>query len=174
MNTFKSCVPCVCNSSDRKWVRRTQYLHYVSKWLLSRPFDLILSMCNQLTKLGQMVLKGINSVIWSWKKSTGYTMIKLGDMVLKGVNWVDNDKIESNGLFMTISPNWSFVYIRKTYIDQSPKPQNVQILKMHAFYWNACILCKLDENAGKCAHFLQKTLPSRVTLICWIMLPTDL
>ena len=29
-------------------------------------------------------------------------MIKLGDMVLKGVNWVDNDKIESNGLFMTI------------------------------------------------------------------------
>ena len=29
-------------------------------------------------------------------------MIKLGDMVLKGVNWVDNDKIELNGLFMTI------------------------------------------------------------------------
>ena len=28
---------------------------------------------------------------------------------------------------------WSFVYIRKTYVDQSPKPQNVQILKMCAF-----------------------------------------
>ena len=37
-------------------------------------------------------------VIWSWKESTGYTMIKLGQMVLKGVNWVHNDKIESNGL----------------------------------------------------------------------------
>ena len=35
---------------------------------------------------------------------------------------------------------------------------------MH-FQENAHILCKLDENVGKCAHFQQKTLPSRVTFI---------
>ena len=61
-------------------------------------------------------------------------MIKLGDMVFKGVNWVDSDKIESNGLFMTIQPNWSFV--GKTYIDQSPKPQ---IGSNFDFDGNACI-----------------------------------
>ena len=27
-----------------------------------------------------------------------YTITKLGQMVLKGVNWVHNDKIRSNGL----------------------------------------------------------------------------
>ena len=75
-----------------------------------------------------------------------------------------------------------YIYIRKTYIDGSPKPQNVQIWKMRAFSgkcthfmqirWkcmhfqeNACILCKLDENAriftknacifSKCVHFMQ-------------------
>ena len=32
------------------------------------------------------------------------------------------------------------IYIRKTYIDGSPKPQNVQIWKMHAF-------------SVKCVHF---------------------
>ena len=70
---------------------------------------------------------------------------------------------------------WSFVYIRKTYVDQLPKPQKVQILKMHAFSVkcahfhlicikcmhfpeNVCILCKLDENVHiflKCSHFMQ-------------------
>ena len=42
----------------------------------------------------------------------------------------------------------------------------------HIFSENARILCKLDENAcifsenaGKCTHFLRKTLPSRVTFI---------
>ena len=57
-------------------------------------------------------------------------------------------------LLFTFKPYWSFVYIRKTYIGQSPKPQKVQIWKMRAFsvkcahfQENACILCKLDENA---------------------------
>ena len=178
----------------------TWFYHCVPNWLLSRPFDLIyhcvhiwlfsrpfvLSLYTQLThfktiwpnfiivypihsfqdhglersqfceqckkqviwswkksigytmiKIGQMVLKGINLVhnrkldhivlkgvnwvhydkirwnslersqlgtlwsnyvIWSWKKSIGYTMIKLGQMVFKEVNWVHNDKIRSNGL----------------------------------------------------------------------------
>ena len=40
-----------------------------------------------MTKLGQVVLKGVN---WN-------TMIKLDQMVLKGINWVHNDKIRSNG-----------------------------------------------------------------------------
>ena len=48
-----------------------------------------------MIKLGQMVLKGVNQVIWYriGKKS--------GQMVLKGVNWVHNDKIRSNGLEMS-------------------------------------------------------------------------
>ena len=40
----------------------------------------------------------IKSGQWSLKESVEYTMTKLGQMVLKGVNWVHNDKIRSNGL----------------------------------------------------------------------------
>ena len=36
-----------------------------------------------------------NKVKLSWKESIGYTMIKLGQMVLKWVNSVHNDKIRS-------------------------------------------------------------------------------
>ena len=67
-------------------------------------------------------------------------------------------------MLLALQFHWSLVYIRKTYIGQSPKPQKVQIWKMHTFSgkcthfmqirWkcthfqeNACILCKLDENA---------------------------
>ena len=46
----------------------------------------------------QLGIECKNQVIWSWKESTGYTMIKLGQMVLKGVKWVHIDKIRSNGL----------------------------------------------------------------------------
>ena len=41
-----------------------------------------------MTKLGHMVLKGVNCVCSA----------KSGPMVLKVVNWVHNDKIMSNGL----------------------------------------------------------------------------
>ena len=41
-----------------------------------------------MTKLGQMVLKGV----------IGYKMQKSGQMVLKGINWVHNAKIRSNHL----------------------------------------------------------------------------
>ena len=74
-----------------------------------------------MTKLGQMILKGVNcvhnnnirsngfewsqlgtqcknQVKWSCKESVGYRMIKLGQMVLKGVNNVHNDRIRSNGI----------------------------------------------------------------------------
>ena len=36
-----------------------------------------------------------NQVKWSCKESIVYTITKLGQMVLKGVNWVHNDKISS-------------------------------------------------------------------------------
>ena len=39
-----------------------------------------------------------HQVKWSLKESIVYTITKLGQMVLKGVNWVHNDKIRSNGL----------------------------------------------------------------------------
>ena len=48
-----------------------------------------------MTKLGRMVLKGVNRVhnikirLYGLE-STGYTMIKLDQIVLKGVNWVHN------------------------------------------------------------------------------------
>ena len=74
------------------------------------------------------------------------------------INCQDGGRIS---IIHSFSHHWSFVYIRKTYVDQSPKPQNVQILKMHAFSVkcahfhlicikcthfpeNACILCKLQ------------------------------
>ena len=60
-------------------------------WLLSRPFDPILSLCTQLTPFKTIWGKEVK---WSWKDSIGYTMIKLGQMVLKGVNWVHNDKLD--------------------------------------------------------------------------------
>ena len=58
-----------------------------------------------MTKLGQMILKGVNWVHNAKVMSYGlersqlvYTMIKLGQMVLNGVNWVHNTKIRSYGL----------------------------------------------------------------------------
>ena len=89
------------------------------------------------------------------------------------------------------------IYIRKTYIDGSPKPEKVQILKMRAFsvkcthfhlicikcvhfHWKCahfhliCIKCThFPENARKCAHFHERPLPVRVIVsfyfcrICW-------
>ena len=82
----------------------TWFLYCVSNWLLSRPFDLILSLCRKLTPFKTIwpdldcVPNWLHWVKWSWKESVGYTMIKLGSIVLKGVNWVHNDKIGSNGL----------------------------------------------------------------------------
>ena len=51
-----------------------------------------------LSKVFHSKKQKTNQVIWSWKESTGYTMITLGQMVLKGVNWVHNAKIRSCGL----------------------------------------------------------------------------
>ena len=64
-------------------------------------------------KRGQLGKQYKNQVIWSWKESSGHTMIKSNQMVLnesfwytvikwcqmvlKGVNWVHNDTIRSNG-----------------------------------------------------------------------------
>ena len=50
---------------------------------------------SQLSKLGTQCK---NQFVWSRKESIGYTMTRLGQMVLKGVNCVHNDKICSNGL----------------------------------------------------------------------------
>ena len=58
-----------------------------------------------MTKIGQMVLKGVirvhNDKIGSnglERSQCGYTIIILGQMVLKGVSWVHNAIIRSNGL----------------------------------------------------------------------------
>ena len=50
---------------------------------------------------------------------------------------------------------WSFVYIRKTYIDQSPKPQIVQICKMCAFYVH---FMQIRWKCKKMRTFSRKTL----------------
>ena len=47
---------------------------------------------------------------------------------------------------------WSFVYIRKTYIGQSPKPQKVQIWKMRAFSVKCVHFMQIR---WKCTHFMQ-------------------
>ena len=52
----------------------TWFLYCVPNWLLSRPFELILSLCIQLTPLKTI-----------WPESIVYTIIKLGQMVLRGV-----------------------------------------------------------------------------------------
>ena len=39
-----------------------------------------------------------HQVKWSQKESIEYTITKIGQMVLKGVSWVHNDKISSYGL----------------------------------------------------------------------------
>ena len=78
------------------------------------PFKTIwsnLSLCNQLTPFKTIwpnfiIVYPIESyktisppfLKWSWKESTGYTMIKLGKMVLKAVSWVDKTKISWYGL----------------------------------------------------------------------------
>ena len=69
--------------------------HYVPNWLLSRPYDLILSLCTKLIPFKTISPPFLK---WSWKESTGYTMIKSGQMVLKGVSWMDKTKISSYGL----------------------------------------------------------------------------
>ena len=59
------------------------------------------------------------------------------------------------GSFQEKTLTWSKPYIRKLVFCN---------FGTH-FYENVRILCKLDENAGKCVHFQWKTLPSRVTFI---------
>ena len=52
-----------------------------------------------MTKLGQMVLKGVNGIHNDKTRSNGpvrsqfwYIIQKLGQMVLKGVNWAHNER----------------------------------------------------------------------------------
>ena len=51
--------------------------------------------CFEMSDLGTQYK---HQVKWSWKESIVSTITKLGQMVLKGVNWVHNDKISSYGL----------------------------------------------------------------------------
>ena len=57
------------------------FLYCVSNWFLSRPFDLILSMCTQLTPF---------KTIWPnfiYVESIGYKLIKLGTQCKNQVIW---------------------------------------------------------------------------------------
>ena len=53
MTSFKTFQPCFCivYPIDSFQAHLTQFYHSESNWLLSRPFDLILSLCTQFTQL---------------------------------------------------------------------------------------------------------------------------
>ena len=94
----------------------TQFYHCVPNWLLSRPFDLNLIFCTQLTPFKtiwpyfiivypndsfQDLMTWLVYCVPNWLLSrplTPFKTIWLGQMVLKGVNWVHNAKIRSYGL----------------------------------------------------------------------------
>ena len=81
-----------------------------------------------------------NQVIWSWKDSTGYTMIKLDQMVLKGVNWVHNTNIG-----VTFLGKWSFISLRNLWISVF----DVVLLKVELEMWFLQFLrLNLPENCS--------------------------
>ena len=85
----------------------------------------------------------------------------MGDSVLEAKqHWGNFEKyVNTQQCYNTIASMaelcdafWSFVYICKTYVDQLPKPEKVQILKMRAFSPNLHKMCAFS---GKCVHFMQ-------------------
>ena len=81
-----------------------------------------------------------NQVIWSWKDSTGYTIIKLDQMVLKGVNWVHNTNIG-----VTFLGKWSFISLRNLWISVF----DVVLLKVELEMWFLQFLrLNLPENCS--------------------------